>query len=637
MANNRFLWKGTRADKESEKAEEHAAGKAAVKQQMQKALAEVRRIEKAEKLQVKAVAYKRANTEKAKEKGDAESIAKAQSEEDEALAVLEKIRETKKGVEAELRMAIATSKGEPARVSPREPSAASTAQREFLGAEDAPPIEPAIAAAMDRPLQELEEGVHYRELYPVNEPYAYVVITATTPPKYIVREVSLTKGEAELLREVKTYLYETLDVGFAGLLKPEAFLKERVDNVIKEFSLDKSVSSESMDKILYYINRDFIGYGKLDPLIRDNMAEDISADGPNIPLYIFHRNYGSIETDILFEKEELDALIYRLSQRSGRHISMAKPLLDASLPTKDRLQLSIGSEVTTRGSTFTIRKFREIPFTPINLVEYGTFSMEIMAYLWMAVEHGANILIAGGTASGKTTVLNAIAMFIPPESKIISIEDTREINLLHQNWIPSVTREVEEGGHSIEMYDLLRTALRQRPEYVLVGEVRGVEAHTLFQAMATGHITLSTIHAESADTVVKRLTKHPIDVPLMLLDSLDIIAIQRQVKVGDRAVRRCTKIIEVTGINFVDEALETNELFTWRPDEFEFTGESKVFVKIMDKLNMSEDELVAEFARRRRILEGMRVKGMVDFQSLNKVLQDYNVNPEETEKRILAE
>jgi len=405
--------------------------------------------------------------------------------------------------------------------------------------------------------------------------------------------------------------------------------------VLKEFGVEGSINPDSMDKIMYYITRDFIGYGTLDPLIRDKMAEDISADGPEIPLYVYHRNYGSIETNIIFDREELDALIYRLSQRSGRHISMARPLLDASLPNKDRLQLSIGSEVTTRGSTFTIRKFRETPFTPINLVEYGTFSMEMMAYFWMAVENGANILIAGGTASGKTTVLNAIAMFIPPECKIVSIEDTREINLLHQNWIPAVTRQVEEGGYAIEMYDLLRTALRQRPEYVLVGEVRGVEAHTLFQAMATGHITLSTIHAESATTVVKRLTKHPIDVPLMLLDSLDIIAIQRQVKLGDRPVRRCTKIIEVTGIDFEDEMLKTNELFTWRPDEFEFTGESRVFVKIMEKLNMSEEQLVEEFSRRRRILEAMRVRGMNDFQSLNRVLLDYCNDPEGTEKWIV--
>ncbi len=621
MVSDELLEMRTKTVKGSEKAE----GKAAAKKHMLKALNEVKRIAKAEKLQAKIVAKKRANTKRAETKGNSELITKTKSEEEKALAVLNKIRRAKTAAEAELRTAVAALKGDTVEATPGTPGASSSS----LG--------PEIPVDIESQLHELEKGVDYLETYPVNEPYAYVVIEATNPLIYRVHEVTLTKGEEELLKEVKTYLYETLDVDFTGVIKPEEFLRKRVEGVIKEFALEHSLSPESMDKIMYYIHRDFIGYGKLDPIIRDKMAEDISADGPGIPLYVYHRNYGSIETNIIFDKEELDALIYRLSQRSGRHISMAKPLVDASLPNKDRLQLSLGSEVTTRGSTFTIRKFREVPFSPINLVEYGTFSMEIMAYLWMAVDNGANILIAGGTASGKTTTLNAIAMFIPPESKIISIEDTREINLLHQNWIPSVTRETEEGGHSIEMYDLLRTALRQRPEYVLVGEVRGVEAHTLFQAMATGHITMSTIHAESADTVVRRLTKRPIDVPLMLLDSLDIIAIQRQVKIGDKAVRRCTKIIEVTGINFENETLKTNELFTWKPDVFEFTGESRLFTKIMEKLNIDEEDLVVEFTRRRRILEGMKARGMSDFQSLNRVLLDYTMNPEETEKRMAVE
>ena len=641
MVSNKLLGMRTKAVKGSEKAEgKVASGRAAAKKQMQKAFSEVKRIAKAEKLQAKVVAKKSANTKRAEAKGNSELITKAKSEEEEALAVLNKIQEAKTAAEAELRTAVAALKGDTVEATPGGESALENIARSEVvrGAEGASsPLGPEIPMDTERQLHELEKGVDHIEMYPVNAPYAHVIIEATNPPMYRVHEVTLTKGEVELLKEIKTYLYETLDVGFSGLVKPEEFLRKRVEGVIKEFALGHSLSPESMDKIMYYIHRDFIGYGKLDPLIRDKMAEDISADGPEIPLYVYHRNYGSIETNTIFDKEELDALIYRLSQRSGRHISLAKPLLDASLPTKDRLQLSIGSEVTTRGLTFTIRKFREIPFSPINLVEYGTFSTEMMAYLWMAVDNGANILIAGGTASGKTTVLNAIAMFIPPESKIVSIEDTREINLLHQNWIPSLTREVEEGGYSIEMYDLLRTALRQRPEYVLVGEVRGVEAHTLFQAMATGHITISTIHAESADTVVRRLTKHPIDVPLMLLDSLDIIAIQRQVKVGDKAVRRCTQIIEVTGINFEDDMLKTNELFTWRPDVVEFTGESRVFDKIMEKLNIDEEELVAEFTRRRLILEGMKARGMDDFRSLNRVLLDYNINPEETEKRMAVE
>ncbi|MGC9444229.1 MAG: ATPase, T2SS/T4P/T4SS family [Candidatus Methanospirareceae archaeon] len=613
---------------------------AVAKKQLLRALSESKKIEKAEKLQERILTRVQTQLQKAETAGNADARAKLQAEEQEALATLERIRAKKSAADDTLKAAIAAVKGGAVAANPGEAALPDPVTEGLDDGADSDALSFASYLAARggvRGARESAEVLDDLETYPVNEPWAYVHITETNPPIYTVHEVELTEGERELLKEIKTYLYETLDVGLTELQEPVTFLRERVELVLKEFGVEGSINPDSMDKIMYYVTRDFIGYGKLDPLIRDKMAEDISADGPEIPLYVFHRNYGSIETNIIFNREELDALIYRLSQRSGRHISLARPLLDASLPTKDRLQLSIGSEVTTRGSTFTIRKFRETPFTPINLVEYGTFSMEMMAYLWMAVENGANILIAGGTASGKTTVLNAIAMFIPPESKIVSIEDTREINLLHQNWIPAVTRQVEEGGYAIEMYDLLRTALRQRPEYVLVGEVRGVEAHTLFQAMATGHITLSTIHAESATTVVKRLTKHPIDVPLMLLDSLDIIAIQRQVKVEERPVRRCTKIIEVTGIDFEDELLKTNELFTWRPDEFEFTGESRVFVKIMEKLNMSEEQLVAEFSRRRRILEAMRARGMNDFQSLNRVLLDYCIDPAATEKLIVQE
>ncbi len=479
-----------------------------------------------------------------------------------------------------------------------------------------------------------EEEKKEIERYAVNEPYAYIRIIDTSPPLYEVLEPKLSNGEKELLKEIKNHLYETIDMSFASVTEPDEFLREKVEALFKDLSMELSLSPERMDKIMYYVRRDFIGYGKFDPITRDKMAEDISADGPGIPLYVYHRKYGSIETNVQFDKPELDAMIYKLAQRSGRHISMAKPLLDASLPNKDRLQLSIGNEVTTRGSTFTIRKFKEIPITPIELIDYGTFSVEMIAYLWMAVENGSNILISGGTATGKTTVLNAVSMFIPPESKIVSIEDTREINLSHQNWIPSLTREAEEGGRSIEMFDLLKAALRQRPEYILVGEVRGKEAYTLFQAMATGHITLSTVHADSADAVVKRLTKAPINIPLMLLDSLDIIPIQRSVKIGNKRVRRCAQIVEVTGIDFDNDTLKTNELFSWRPDKFTFTGKSNVFVEIMDKLIMNENELKNEFARRVRILERMRTKGMDDFESLSKIVFEYRINPEEIEKRI---
>ncbi len=500
--------------------------------------------------------------------------------------------------------------------------------------------EPAIVGGNSEAIEDaLELGLapeidreRFLEVYPVNEPYAYIGIEASQPHTYQVCEVSLTKGEEELLKEIRLWLYETINVDFASLDKPEDFLRQKVQEITRDFGI--RLSPLSIERIMYYVVRDLIGYGRLDPVLRDKKAEDISADGAGIPVYVYHQKYGSLETNVTFNQEELDSLIYKLAQRSGRHISMARPLLDASLPNQDRLQLRIGSQVTTKGSTFTIRKFRETPFTPIDLINLGTLSVEMAVYFWMAVENGFNILIAGGTATGKTTFLNTISMFIPPNSKVVSIEDTREINLLHQNWIPSVTRDTAERG-SIEMFDLLRTALRQRPEYLLVGEVRGREAYTLFQAMATGHITFSTFHADSVESLVKRLTKPPIDIPLMLLDSIDIVALVRMVKVGDIRSRRCTNVIEVTGIDFENETLKTNEVFRSTAGSFQFSGESKVFLEAMEKLNMSEEDLSAEFARRLRIMNLLRESKVNDFYTLSRLLFDYSIRPDEVEKRLL--
>ena len=477
----------------------------------------------------------------------------------------------------------------------------------------------------------IEKG-KYLEVYPVNEPYAFVGIEASQPYTYHVCEVSLTRGEQELLKEIKSWLYEVINLDYASLDRPEEYLRQKVKQVLNEFRI--RLRPPSMEKIMYYVARDMVGYGRLDPILRDKRVEDISADGAGIPVFVYHHKYGSLETNITYSQEELDSVIYKLAQRSGRHISIAKPLLDASLPNHDRLQLSIGNQVTTRGSTFTIRKFRETPFTPVDLIDLGTISAEMAVYLWMAVENGFNILIIGGTASGKTTFLNTISMFIPPSAKVVSIEDTREINLLHQNWIPSVTRESEERG-SIDMFDLLRTALRQRPEYLLVGEVRGREASTLFQAMATGHITFSTVHADSVESLVKRLTKPPIDVPLMLLDSIDIIAQVSIVKSGDIRTRRCTNITEITGVDFDSGTLKKNAIFRLATGGFQFGGESRIFLETMEKMNMTEEELSVEFTRRLRIMNLLREKKVGDFYRLSKLLFDYSVRPAEVEKSLL--
>uniref|UniRef100_A0A7C4S6L0 Secretion system protein E n=1 Tax=Geoglobus ahangari TaxID=113653 RepID=A0A7C4S6L0_9EURY len=479
----------------------------------------------------------------------------------------------------------------------------------------------------ETPVEEKGEEVEILESYKIDD-LVSVRIVAGTPPRYEVIEPELTAGERELIKEIKTRLYEVIDAEPDEIADRESYLRDCVQKILKDFRIN--IKNERFEKLMYYIYRDLLRYDKLDVFLRDPTIEDISVDGPNVPVYIYHRKYGSMPTNVQFDSEELDALIYKLAQRAGKHISLANPLLDASLPTKDRLQLTLGSEVTARGSTITIRRFREIPLSPIDLINYGTYSVEMMAYMWMAVENGSNIMIAGGTATGKTSTLNAIAMFIPPESKIVTIEDTREINLLHENWIPAVTREGGEGRKEIDMFELLKTALRQRPEYIIVGEIRGREAYTLFQAMATGHATLSTIHADSTDAVVRRLTKPPIDVPIVLLDNIDVLCIQRLVKVGAGRFRRCIQIIEVLDVDFETESLRTNELFRWRAadDKFEFSGESMVFSEIMEKMNIDEDELSEEFNRRVKILEWMRKKNITEFRDIAKILFMYTRDPD---------
>ena len=593
---------------------------------------ELKRIEKAFKTQEKIVAMKSERIEQAKLQTTHGVLEQAISDEDRAIAVLDRIQVNKERAEAELKAA----ELKEAELKAAELSVTGIKTVELEDQDVDIETQVSEKEIQDLELEGEEEDKLFLERYYVNAPYAYVTITATIPPLYKVSEVKLSRGEGVLLEEIKTRLYESLDVDFEEIEDPKVFLRGKAKEIIKVI-LKRSLGSKSLNKLMYYITRDFIDYGKLDPVIRDTMTEDISVDGPDIPMYIYHRHHGSIRSNVVFNQQELDALIYKLAQRAGRHISISKPLLSASLPNKDRIELSIGDEVTTKGSTLTIRRFKDVPITPVGLVTYGTFSVEMMAYLWMAVENGFNILVSGATASGKTTTLNALSMFIPPESKIVSIEDTREINLLHENWIPGVTRETEGAHGTIEMFDLLRSALRQRPEYILVGEVRGREAYTLFQAMATGHITLSTVHADSADAVVRRLTKPPIDVPLMLLDSMDIITIQRMVKIADKGVRRCVQVIEITGIDFDAEMLKTNELFNWRPDTFVFTGESKIFEDIMGTLNMNEEELAEEFASRVRIIEWMKMRGLDDFESLAQIIFEHNRNPEALEKRMMRD
>ena len=419
--------------------------------------------------------------------------------------------------------------------------------------------------------------------YPVSRPYAYVKILKdkkTVEKIYAVLEPELTESEQRYLDFIKETLDNIPKVDLFSMEERGAskYIEELVNRIISDYDL--RLSDETKEKILYLIKRDTVGYGKIDVLMRDPYIEDISCDGVKIPIFIYHRDYGSMRTNVGFDsEEELSNFVVKLAQKCGKHISIAEPMLDATLPDGSRIQATLGTEVTTRGSTFTIRKFRADPFTPPDLIELGTMSPEMVAYFWLVVEHGISAIFAGGTASGKTTTLNAVALFIPREAKIVSIEETREINLPHPNWIPGVTRSgfgevvADKVVGEIDMYDLLKAALRQRPEYIIVGEIRGREAYVLFQAMATGHTTYSTMHADSPQSLIHRLEGKPINIPRIMLQALDFVCFHTTARVKDKRVRRVTQIIEIVDIDPVTKEIITNKVFTWDPltDTFKYS------------------------------------------------------------------
>jgi flagellar protein FlaI len=495
----------------------------------------------------------------------------------------------------------------------------------------------------------LGEDFEEIEVYPLIEPFAYARVLYNRREHtrfYEVIEPTLNEKEKEILQTIEDAFTKSLNIRIDELDKnPANYLREAMESIIKSYSLP--VAREEEDKLFYFIERDLLGYGKINVLMRDPNIEDISCDGPGIPIYIYHRRFESMETNIVYtEEHELESYVIRLAQRCGKHISTASPLIDATLLDGSRIVMTLGKEVSTKGSTFTIRKFREDPFTPPDLVTFKTLSPLMLAYVWLAVQYGMSILFVGGTASGKTTTLNAVSLFIPFHMKIVSIEETRELNLPHPNWIPGCTREGFGGelvggkvAGEVNMYDLLKAALRERPEYIIVGEIRGPEAYVLFQAMATGHTTYSTMHADSVPSLIHRLENKPIEIPRVMIPSLDAVCIQIQTRVGGRRVRRVKQIIEIIGLDPHTKELLTNEVFRWVPgmDDFEFSGKSYVLEKIMVKANIKRDEILQELKRRQAVIEWLVAQGIRRHSDVARVIMEYQVHPEEILEKIRSD
>ncbi len=458
--------------------------------------------------------------------------------------------------------------------------------------------------------------------------------------RYTIIEPTLSERDKKNFEIIKKLLITELTVSLNEIKTKkdaERKLTRKIGQLIKKYRLE--IPSRNLSKITYYAIRDFIYLGKIEPLMRDHMVEEISCDGTNIPLYVWHREFESIPTNIIFKSDkELNNFARKVSYVCGKHVSMANPIVDATLPDGSRINLTLGHEITKRGSTFTIRRFRADPITIIDLIKFKTMTTDIAAYLWYIAEKNSTMLVAGGTASGKTTALNALATFIRPGQKIVTIEDTQELNLAHENWIPAVSRQNFTDGQigEINQYDLLRAALRQRPDIIIVGETRGREAYTLFQAMATGHGGMSSIHADSVEATLTRLASSPMDIPKTLIsNTLDLITLQLKLRVKDKSVRRIIQISEIDGLDENTGNIRTHEIFKWNPndDTHQYFGNSVVLKKIKEIHGETDEQINYELSKRKLALEWMVKNEIRDHKSVSKNIKEFYADSERFSER----
>jgi archaeal flagellar protein FlaI len=484
----------------------------------------------------------------------------------------------------------------------------------------------------------------FKEHYPLLLPFSYAAIVEDekNEVKYTLLEPTLTDLDRHLLSELKNILWDELTINtkiFKTNEEADEFLKYKILETAIKYRIN--VDANTLGKYQYFIARDFLGFGKIDGIMRDENIEDVSCDGTNTPIFVWHRKYESIPSNIKFEtNQELENFVFKLAYLCGRHISIAQPILDGTLSDGSRAQVTYGTEVTPKGSTFTIRKFKKTPLTIIDLIIYKALSPEIAAYYWFLIENRHSVMIGGDIGGGKTSMLNAISLFIRPTLKIVSIEDTQEIRLPHQNWEMMVTRQGlgsgagavgEAGIGSISMFDLLRAALRQRPDFIIVGEIRGEEAYALFQAMATGHLGLTTIHAEDVKGVLHRLTTKPMNIPQTQVENLNAISIVRRLVVNNVSLRRTISVSEMLGWDKQKNDFATQEIFRWdtQTDTFIKVARSPLLDRIATQWGYSHEEIDQELQMRQTILDYMVRKHIRSYEEVSKLVLDYFSNPQQ--------
>ena len=490
------------------------------------------------------------------------------------------------------------------------------------------------------------EGYSEVEYYPLRPPFSYAAIVQndeTLEYLYILDELPLSKQEREgyyKLRNISEYELQSPE-GEEPL--SESFRRQMPPILDRHHKQFVEISQVGMRKVLHALEKDIVGYGKIDPLMYDEFVEDIGCGGVNKPLFLWHRKYENIKTNVIFrDEEELDDFIMRVVHKAGKHVSIAFPIVDVTLPEKHRLAVSFGKETTPLGTSFTIRKFRKDPFTIVDLIDNETIDESIAAYLWLLMENKMSVMIIGATGAGKTTALNATACLVRPSYKIISVEEVAEINLPHENWTSTIARSGfgTESEGEITLYDLIKSAVRHRPDLIIVGEVRGEEAYVLFQALATGHGGLCTLHAEDVDTAVKRLTQPPMNIPPSIIPLMNCVINVKHVRTpvfmesGKRlSSRKFTSISEVRDANTLQSVFEWNA----STDTFqEKLDQSYLLKKIGTALDIPVSKLVDELEYRKRVLMYMVEHGIRDYKSVNAILSKYYNNPKLFQKDFMT-
>jgi len=464
---------------------------------------------------------------------------------------------------------------------------------------------------------------------------------------YFCVEPSLDDGEKELYEAVQSHVLD-LSAERQPPTDDEEF-EEFLDNLLSDIvevngdegvqngliarlrsgMLERTVkvTPETYERISYNLRRNIVGLGPLDPVMKDTKNEDIHILGPH-NCYVDHSVFGMMTTTVDFGSTEyFESWIRNMGERMDHPVSDSHPIIDSTLPDGSRINIMYSDDVSLKGPTLTIRQAEEVPLSILQITKWGTLSPKLAAYLWLCMENDRTVFVVGETAAGKTTTLNSMFSFIPRDHKIYTAEDTAEVSPPHDNWQQLLTREGQNEEANVDMFDLVAAALRSRPDYICVGEVRGPEAQMAFQAAQTGHPVLVTFHASDIVSMIQRLTGEPINVPKAFIDNCDVALFQNRVKQGDEVLRRVTSVQEIEGYSEAEGGVVTRQVFEWDPqyDEVEFTGQNNSYVleeQIATLLGYADvRHIYDELERRAEIIRRLIEADVVGYHEVNEAIE----------------